>query len=178
MGLDAFRTESSTKSKSSNSSSSSKKNSSSSKSSSSETESTEPETKDRDIMPWFTAVWDKKAEEIKTYEGRDAFLRRKTPTHQEFLANIPDKFDYQRIKSQFKHLKQCTIEEFLEKDQEYAVDMIQRLKTDKLEEHKVDCAVCGEELLVIGDDYLEFQDEYVHPEHNIEKVERQMGVDP
>lgn len=177
MGLDAFKTESSSSTNNTTKSSSTDNNNTDAGSSSGKSQSDDEDVDESKIMPWFTVTWDRRNEKVRTHEGKNAFLRRETPAYHDFLVVIPDKYDYSRIEKQFKSLKQCSIKEFMEKDQEYAIDLVERLKSDKLEEHKEECAVCGEELVAIGNGYLEVNGQPIHPEHNVSKVEDEIDVE-
>lgn len=177
MGLDNFKTDSGSRSKSSNKSSNDESSSNESDNSSKSNQDVNTQSEQTDTMPWFTAVFDNRDGEVKTYEEDKAFLRRNSSIHQRYLVNIADEQDYKRIQAQFRNLKQCSITEFMAKDLEYAVDLIQRLKSGRLEEHTEKCVVCGEDVVMVGDDFLEHDGEPIHPNHSIEEVEDEVGVE-
>lgn len=177
MGLDNFKTSSSSSTSEGNSNSTDSTAEESAEESNQRLEDHNVTSEKVDIMPWFTAVWDENRQEVVIFKESQAFVEEKTPDHQRFLVNIVHKREYSRIRGQIKGIKHCTVKELFEQDREYAVELIERLKSDEIEDFKEECPVCGEDLLKIGDSYVEINGRSVHSQHNISEVEKKVKVE-
>lgn len=157
MGLQDFKTESSSKSKDSNISNSANK------------PVKKKEEPDEDRLPHFIALEDIERERILTFEFPNAFGMTSRHRNEKVITLIQDKEDFQQFKQKAEEVWGDDIHKFFKKEPLKAKDLANRVIGIGDQSNKV-CPVCEEEVEIGHDDYTKAFSRLIHSHHRVDEV--------
>jgi len=171
MGLDSFKTESST---SSSSSTSNSKSGSDGNTTSGATKSIEVDTH----VPWFTAVIDTNESEVKCYTGKAAFDKPERYGHEQFLGCIHSEDTFKSLEDKCKTMHGCSLEELFVSDPAQAKDLVERFTAESQDKKVTECKLCGDKIPITEDKYTQVNGTTVHSEHRVDEVAEELEIGP
>jgi len=175
MGLDDFKTESSSSSNQSNTASPGNNgNSTGAKTSAKgETETSQVDP----YEPYFTAAVKDEYESVETFKGKAAFPRSGRFRNETVLCVVETEEKFHRLNQAAEEYAGDTLKQLFKKDKEKALDIVERFGEEGQKLQTVTCPVCGGHLNMREETYTKAYGEIVHAHHKVKKVVDELAED-
>lgn len=175
MGLDDFKTESSSSSNQSNTASPGN-NGNTTGSKTSTTGKTETSQVDP-YEPYFTAAIKDEYESVETFEGKAAFPRSGRFRNETVLCVVETEEKFNRLNQAAQEYAGDNLEQLFKKNKDKALDIVERFGEEGQKLQTVTCPVCESHLNMREETYTKAYGEIVHAHHKVKKVVDELAED-